>query len=147
MREVFVDSSAWIALADESDEWHGVARKLYPQLLASSRLITTNLVLAETYTLIRYELGWTAAMTFLERVKSSPRIEVERAGSELEAAAEEILKRYRDHPFSYTDAVSFAVMKARSITEAFTFDRHFATAGFNPPGPSEDGPPVVSAPR
>ncbi len=130
MRSVFVDSSAWYALADTSDEWHQRARGIYPLLLKDGRLITTNLVLAETYTLIRYALGWSNAITFLDRVKSSPRIEVARADGELEDVALAILRQYRDHRFSYTDGVSFAVMKALSLDEAFTFDGHFATAGF-----------------
>jgi predicted nucleic acid-binding protein len=29
-----------------------------------------------------------------------------------------------------TDAVSFVLMTQRKITKAFTFDAHFATAGF-----------------
>lgn len=130
MQEFFVDTSAWVALADAADEWHDRASRIYPQLLGAGRLVTTNLVLAETYTLIRYELGWAEALTLLERIKSSPRIVVERVGAEVETAAEEFLKRYRDHALSYTDAVSFATMKSRSIREAFAFDRHFVAVGF-----------------
>jgi predicted nucleic acid-binding protein len=36
----------------------------------------------------------------------------------------------QDQDFSYTDAVSFVVMKQYGITEAFSFDKHFVTAGF-----------------
>ena len=44
--------------------------------------------------------------------------------------AEAILERHADQDFSFTDAVSFAVMQERGIEEAFTFDSHFATLGF-----------------
>ena len=40
------------------------------------------------------------------------------------------LERYDDQGFSYTDAVSFAVMTERGIRDALAMDRHFATAGF-----------------
>ena len=40
------------------------------------------------------------------------------------------LERYADQDFSFTDAVSFAVMAERAIPEALTLDRHFATARF-----------------
>ena len=43
---------------------------------------------------------------------------------------EEVLRRYDDQDFSLIDAVSFAVMQERNITEAFAFDHHFLTAGF-----------------
>ena len=32
--------------------------------------------------------------------------------------------------WSFTDCVSYVVMKQREITEAFTFDDHFAQMGF-----------------
>jgi predicted nucleic acid-binding protein len=44
--------------------------------------------------------------------------------------AEDLLRRYREQDFSFTEAVSFAVMGQRGISEAFAFDRHFLTAGF-----------------
>lgn len=34
------------------------------------------------------------------------------------------------HLFSYADAVSFALMQKEKINDAFTYDRHFLTAGF-----------------
>jgi len=48
----------------------------------------------------------------------------------MEAQAVVILRRYKDQDFSYVDAVSFAVMQQREISEAFAFDHHFTTAGF-----------------
>ncbi len=48
----------------------------------------------------------------------------------IEETAESILRQYQDQDFSYTDAVSFVVMKQYGITEAFSFDKHFVTAGF-----------------
>jgi len=48
----------------------------------------------------------------------------------LESRAEDILASYAEQDFSYTDAVSFAVMQARGIQQAFTFDRRFAAVGF-----------------
>jgi len=44
--------------------------------------------------------------------------------------ARDILLRYDDQAFSYTDAVSLAVMEHLGILEAFAFDNHFSVAGF-----------------
>jgi len=46
------------------------------------------------------------------------------------AALDDWLERYDDHDFSFTDAVSLAVMTQRGIAGALTLDRHFAAAGF-----------------
>jgi len=48
----------------------------------------------------------------------------------IEEEAEDILGKYQDQDFSYSDAVSFAVMKRHEIHLAFSFDHHFMTAGF-----------------
>jgi len=72
---IFVDTGAWYALADKTDQHHSRAVKKYPALLKQySHLTTTNLVVAETYILIRRALGYQAAITFLNNLASSPRI-------------------------------------------------------------------------
>ena len=128
---LFVDTGAWYALADSSDQYHDAAVEIYPELLSSYHpLKTTNLVIAETYILIRRSIGHQAAIAFLENIASSPRVVKIYSDSILEETAESILRQYQDQNFSYTDAVSFAVMKQYGITDAFSFDKHFPTAGF-----------------
>lgn len=44
-----------------------------------------------------------------------------------------IFEKYNvDKHWSFTDCVSYVVMKQLGITEAFTFDRHFAQMSFVP---------------
>lgn len=128
---VFVDTSAWVALVDRSDDFHTKAVSVYPSLLKSCRhLVTSNLVLAEAYVLIMSELGQRAALDFLKGVKGSPRVLLLYSDEKIESEAEKILMKYEDHPFSYADAVSFAMMKAEKVKQAFCFDKHFLIAGF-----------------
>ena len=128
---LFVDTSAWFALADKSDNYHQKAINIYPGLIKDfDNLITTNFVIAETYILIRRSLGHQAAVIFLESITTSPRIRKIYSDRVLEEKAEDILRKYQDQDFSYTDAVSFAVMKQYGIEQAFSFDEHFNTAGF-----------------
>lgn len=129
---LFVDTGAWFALADKSDQYHSRAANIYPGLLNNyHHLTTTNLVIAESYILIRRALGHPASISFLENIGASPRIIKIYSDTALEEEAENILRRYKDQSFSYTDAVSFAVMKRNRIAEAFSFDTHFMTAGFS----------------
>ena len=128
---VFVDTGAWFALADKDDVHHQKASYVYPSLLKNCRhLITSNLIIAESYILILKELGHNAAAAFLEKIKASPRISIVYATEEIEKGAEEILKKFSDQDFSYTDAVSFVIMKRQKIKKAFCFDKHFIAAGF-----------------
>ena len=129
--DMFVDTSAWMALADNDDSHHKEAASSYPSLLKTQRyLVTSNLVIAEAYIIILKELGHRTALDFLERIKGSPRILKIYSNEEIEAEAEEILAKYSDQDFSYTDAVSFVIMKRQKIRKAFCFDKHFVTAGF-----------------
>ena len=41
------------------------------------------------------------------------------------------LKKFKDEKISYTDAVSFQIMKDKNIKDAFAFDKHFRIIGFN----------------
>lgn len=126
-----MDSGAWLALAHDRDQYHARASDIYPQLLMKSRrLITTNLVVAECHSLLLKYKGRGVALLFLHTLNQSPRIEQIHSTADLEADAVKILERFEDQDFSFTGAVSFALMKQRGIRTAFAFDRHFAAAGF-----------------
>lgn len=127
---IFVDTGAWVAAAVEDDAHHKEAIRVYPELIQKYHLVTTNLVVAETYILLLRTAGQGTAIEFLERIAASPRIHKVYSTPELEEEAEKILKRYQDQDFSYTDAVSFVVMRQESLKEAFAFDTHFRTMGF-----------------
>jgi uncharacterized protein len=128
---VFVDTGGWIALQAKDDEHHPIATASFPHLLASCELLaTSNLVIGETYTLLRMTKGYRAAQTFLDTLARSPRARRIFITEGLEAQAYQVLHRYADHPFSFVDATSFALMRHEGIRYAFAFDAHFAAAGF-----------------
>jgi uncharacterized protein len=131
VKDLFVDAGGWIALANADDQYHVRAAVAYPTFLRDyRRLLTTTLVVAETFIALRLGLGHGAAVRFLDLLEASPRIHrvpVERA---LEEEAEQLLRRFHDQRFSYADGVSFAVMRSLAVTDAFAFDHHFSTAGF-----------------
>jgi len=128
---VFVDTGAWFALQATDDVHHAIARRTLPALLnVSPSLVTSNLIVGETYTLLRLAKGYRAAKRFLDTVAQSGRLERLLITENLERDAYEILHRYADHPFSFVDATSFALMRHQRIRYAFAFDSHFPTAGF-----------------
>ena len=127
---VFVDTSAWIALVHRRDQGHELAAGLWPDIRGGKRdIVTTDLVLAETQTLLARRLGPAAALEFTRRLIARPhRIVWNDYETTVRALA--WLQRFADRALSITDAVSFAVMEARGIREAFTFDHDFEDAGF-----------------
>ncbi len=130
-RELFVDTEAWLAILDPRDKYHQVAVAFYQEALARyTRLLITNLIVAETYVSVLKAAGCQKAVSFLGLVERSSRIQCIWSNQELEAQARDILRRYDDQDFSYTDAVSFALMQRMKLTQAFAFDHHFSTMGF-----------------
>ena len=130
-RPIFVDTSAWYAVAWREDPHSETAGPTWERLLASHRpIVTSNHVIGESYTLIRARHGYQWASAFLDRLDRTVRLMREHLSSEIETQAYSILRQYRDHDFSFVDGTSFAFMRANGITEAFAFDAHFAVAGF-----------------
>ena len=128
---IFVDTTAWYAVRVREDRASTAARDTLRRLTIDEFLLaTTNLVVGETYTLLRARRGYQAAWAFLDVLERTTRLTRHFLTPELETQAYAILRQYRDHDFSYVDATSFAFMRSRGISDAFAFDAHFATAGF-----------------
>ena len=75
-QQIFVDASAWIAIADISDTHHRDAVNTYADLLSRrSILVTTDLMVAEAHIWLRRRVGHQAAMTFLDGINENPGVE------------------------------------------------------------------------
>ncbi len=137
--EFFVDTSAWYPILVKAHPDHaGLAAALRGLISRRRRLVTTNLVVAESHVLLLRRVGHRVALAFARTVGEAPNLVV-RSSEELEeTAVHDWLARYADQGFSLTDAVSFALMVERGIEEALSLDNHFLVAGFRnlgaPPG-------------
>jgi len=129
-RKVFVDTGAWIALAVVRDEYHKRARAIFELIVAGGlKQVTSNLIISETYTFLRYHIDYRAAMRFLESIKEAETmgfLHLIYSTPAIEKKAALLLKKYHDQLISYVDAVSFAILEQHSdIQDVFTFDGHF----------------------
>ncbi len=125
----FVDTSFWFSLQDRLDRRHEQAAAL-AAIQRRQRLITSNHVVGETWTLIRRRLGHVAAVGFIDRLGGLPNLEVAFADETLESEAWAWLRRRDERQYSFVDAISFATMRRRRIRKALAFDGDFAAAGF-----------------
>lgn len=129
--ELFVDTSAWYPLAVRRHPDHAsLASGLTARIRRGVRVVTTNLVIAETHALLLRRAGREPALSFAATVRQPPNLVVWSTPQLEDEAITDWLGRYGDQDFSFTDAVSFAVMQERNIGEALTLDHHFAAAGF-----------------
>ncbi len=130
MRTVFVDTSAFVALRNESEAEHVEARETLAALIAEGvSLYTSNYVFAETYTALMVRVGRTEAIEWGRRFRAGDAIELVRLDEKVEGEAWSILERHGDKRWSYVDATSFALIERDGGGEAFAFDAHFAQRG------------------
>jgi len=131
-RRLLVDTGAWLAVFHRRDQYHAVAAQRLRRLRAErARLVVTDLILAELHLHLLHGFGPGPAAAHLLALVEDPGVEQVFCDGELERAAlTDWIQRFTDQAFSLTDAVSFAVMRARGIGAAFTFDQHFRVAGF-----------------
>jgi len=128
---VFIDTGAWIAIADSNDQYSNEASQLYTGLiLKRTQLVTSDLVLVETYNLLLKTIGNKATVNFSAKLKAIPFLKVLSITQHDWERAWKILEKYSDKDFSFTDCTSFALMERLKIRTAFTFDSHFIQYGF-----------------
>lgn len=125
---LFVDTSVWYAAADVSDASNARAKSL---LSSGEPLVTSDHVLVETWTLIRYRIHRPAAERFWDMMRGRVS-RVEPIGTADLEAAWQIGASWRDHDFSMVDRTSFAVMRRLGIERAASFDSDFAIFRFGP---------------
>ena len=125
---LFVDTSIWYAAADKSDLSNEAAKEI---LSRGERLVTTDHILLETWTLLRYRLNRRAAERFWLGLREGIAA-IETVGPADLDAAWEIGLAFPDQDFSIADRTSFAVMRRLGLEAAASLDDHFAIYRFGP---------------
>lgn len=130
-QSLFVDTSFFKAYCDIKDDFHPRALQIFQELKeAKVQLITSNYILDETFTVIRSKCG-------LEIVKQFKKI-LEQFEADLKIMRVLVTDEVNAWDFflsnwsglSFTDCVSFALMKRLELKQVATFDEHFQRAGF-----------------
>lgn len=127
---VFVDTSMFKALVDEKDDFYKQAIKIWQKLKAEkTQLLTSNYILDETFTLLRQGRGKEVVDQFRKSLSKVYEIKIIRITVADEARAWEwFLNEWSK--LSFTDCVSFAMMKRLKLLRVATFDKDFQKAKF-----------------
>lgn len=128
---IFVDTGAFLGRYLPDDQYHADSLAGW-KYLAEGLLpcCTSNLVISETITLLARRTNYAFAAEKARIIHASTVLRILRPTAQDEIAAIPWLEKFADQRVSFTDAVSFALMKRHRLTRAFTFDRHFVLAGF-----------------
>lgn len=134
MKQVFVDTSAWLAVADHTDQHHHQAREYYLGLIRRKEvLVTSSDVLSETYSRFQRTTGHRGAARFHSIVEIAQRqglLRVIAVNAEIARKAWDIFERYHDRLSSFRHCTSFVVAGRLGIQDVFSFDEDFSAIGF-----------------
>jgi predicted nucleic acid-binding protein len=133
----FVDTSFWVSLRFRRDDRHPAARAIWAA--RPGPLLTTTLVVGETWTFLVRRAGHERAIEFLDAINGLSRLAVRHVDEDIEQEAWRWLRRHNERRYSFVDATSFALMRRLRLSEALAFDGDFAAAGFTEVRPGAAG--------
>ncbi|MBL8950178.1 MAG: PIN domain-containing protein [Myxococcaceae bacterium] len=114
-----------------TDPLHARAVNTWARLERSgSRLATSVPVVMETFTFLERNTTRTVALRWKDSLANLRRLRVLECRRADLTASWRWFERRELHKLSSVDAVSFVLMTKASLREVFTFDHHFASAGF-----------------
>lgn len=132
-RPLFVDTNAFVALADEDDVHHEAANTVREGIatgrLPYGPLFTSRYVLSETATTIRYGVGHPEAVDVLTTVRESSSFNVLNVTEHLFDRTVDQFARYDDQQISFVDHLNSVLSDAFDIQHIFAFESDFATLG------------------
>jgi len=127
---ILIDTSAIYALLNKSDSRHQEAQEALEVLNGEEhKLFVCNLTIYESFTRLRYDVGWDVAAElwrFLSITKPNY-IEFQRSNEE---DTYKLLSNYRGIKLSYHDAGCSVLMLKHRIGRIFSFDDDFNCLGF-----------------
>ena len=130
---LFIDSGGFYALVSPESEFNERAVGVMEEAARHRRrAVTTDYIIDETATLLRAR-GLTRLLAeFFRLTEESHALTVEWVTPDRFSSARKFMLKHLDQEFSFTDCVSFVVMKELRLMDALATDSHFRIAGFNP---------------
>jgi predicted nucleic acid-binding protein len=128
---IFVDTGAFLARYLGHDQYHPQAIQIWDEIRRRREACyTTNCVLNEVITLLGRRAGHHFTAERALSIYASKVIKIMRPDTKIERQAIDIFEKYGDQKVSFTDCISFVLMKNAGIKRAFSFDFHFRLAGY-----------------
>ena len=129
--DIYIDTSGFYALLVQRDSMHQRASTIMAQAArARTRFVTTDYVLDESVTLLKARGHRQLIALLFETLGASSVIRVEWTTAERFHETRAFCLHHSDKDWSFTDCLSFLVMRNLGLHQALTSDGHFRQAGF-----------------
>jgi len=132
MKQIFVDTSALIAIGNKRDQYHSQAVKINNELKKSKNIfVITSAILLEFGNAFASTNLKPTAIKIIETINRSEKWRCINANKELVERGFQKFKKYQDKDWGLVDCINMIVANELGITEIFTSDYHFEQAGFS----------------
>jgi predicted nucleic acid-binding protein len=126
---VFVDTSALMAVLDRADERHTAAKRAWEVMMSGPDIpVCHNYILVETSAVLARRFGLEAVREFERDIV--PVLKVVWVTRDIHEAAVGALLAAGRRGLSLVDCASFEVMRRSGVRTAFAFDPHFRDFGY-----------------
>lgn len=130
MKKIFVDTGAFLAKEIANDQHHEVAMRVWKHLRGGRvAMLSSEHVLDEAMTLLARRTTYAWAAEWGRDALDSGIVWLRADRTEWEDALR-LMRKFADQAVSFTDCISFVLMRREGLREAFCFDGHFTAAGF-----------------
>ena len=129
--KVFIDTDAFVALADEDDPHYLLACELNLLLEKGNySAYTSNFTFGETVTVISQNTSHNLAVAFGEKLLQSEIMIID-ANRKQEILAMKKFAAAKSKNVRFTDFVNMVLMEELGLSTIFSFDKHYKQAGFS----------------
>ena len=126
---LFLDTAFIQALLNDHDDYHSIAKSLFPRVRNAQEIWITESILTEVGNALS-ATNRTEAVKFINQCYQTDNIRVVNVNTSLFKQSLDLYNSRPDKNWGLTDCISFVVMTTNGITDAVTADRHFIQAGF-----------------
>ena len=121
---IFIDSSAFISYFVSNDINNSKVQDLFNELIEED-LVTSSDVVIETLNWLARKTNKKIVIELGEVLFKEEIARIIQTEKNDKSFALEIIKKYSDHNLSFTDAISFVVIKKLKIKRVFSLDKDF----------------------
>lgn len=123
---VYVDTSAFIAFLDRSDEHHSRYVRLFSE---APHILTSALVIAEGHGWFLRRYDATRAVQFLSFIEELTPLTVRAFDAAALSGVGSVTRKFRDQPITLADAHGLLILRQDRIATCWSTDRHLGLTG------------------
>lgn len=126
---LFLDTAFIQALLNRRDQYHSIAKALFPRIREAQEVWTTEAILTEVGNALS-AMNRAIAVEFIQQCYRLSNTRIVSVDTALFQKGLDLYRSRSDKAWGLTDCISFVVMEEEALTMAVTVDQHFVQAGY-----------------